>query len=276
MVEQSTIDAAIDADVGRTKVAAKTKVAVKLPGAAPSALAAEFERRLNALQWDAMRALARRARLRHDSRAAYTRAMHRACGDIRRARALSFAGRDGTGALRRRRVQVFRARHCRRWSPRYGAAIYPHLARIANRWCHAMGGDETVSGGPGTFAADLPARRPDQADAATAALRRGRLQLPAPGPLWRSRLSSPADLPAEPRPGSISAAANSCWSRIARASQSRGEAVVLEQGEAIIFATSERPVAGSRGHYRVTMRHGVSRVRHGRRLTLGIIFHDAK
>src|SRR5579872_7621346 len=58
--------------------------------------------------------------------------------------------------------------------------------------------------------------------------------------------------------------------------QSRGEAVVLEQGEAIIFANSERPVAGSRGHYRVTMRHGVSRVRHGRRFSLGVIFHDAK
>jgi hypothetical protein len=58
--------------------------------------------------------------------------------------------------------------------------------------------------------------------------------------------------------------------------QSRGEAVVLEQGEAIIFATSERPMAGSRGHYRVTMRHGVSRVRYGRRMSLGVIFHDAK
>jgi uncharacterized protein len=58
--------------------------------------------------------------------------------------------------------------------------------------------------------------------------------------------------------------------------QSRGEAVALEQGEAIIFATSERPIAGSRGHYRVTMRHGVSRVRYGRRMSLGVIFHDAK
>lgn len=58
--------------------------------------------------------------------------------------------------------------------------------------------------------------------------------------------------------------------------QSRGEAVALEQGEAIVFATSERPVTGSRGPYRVTMRHGVSRIREGRRMTLGIIFHDAQ
>ena len=58
--------------------------------------------------------------------------------------------------------------------------------------------------------------------------------------------------------------------------QSRGEAIVLRHGEAIIFATGDRPVAGNRGHYRVTMRHGVSRMREGRRFSLGIIFHDAK
>ncbi|HXH12074.1 MAG TPA: 2OG-Fe(II) oxygenase [Alphaproteobacteria bacterium] len=57
--------------------------------------------------------------------------------------------------------------------------------------------------------------------------------------------------------------------------QSRGEAIATEQGEIIIFATRERPVAGARGYYRVKMRHGVSRVRSGLRFTLGIIFHDA-
>ena len=58
--------------------------------------------------------------------------------------------------------------------------------------------------------------------------------------------------------------------------QSRGEVIALEQGEAILFATNERPIAGSRGYYRVKMRHGVSRVRRGRRFALGVIFHDAK
>jgi hypothetical protein len=58
--------------------------------------------------------------------------------------------------------------------------------------------------------------------------------------------------------------------------QSRGEAVVTEQGEIIIFATRDRPAAGSRGSHRVQMRHGVSRVRSGVRYALGIIFHDAK
>ncbi len=57
--------------------------------------------------------------------------------------------------------------------------------------------------------------------------------------------------------------------------QSRGEVVPLRQGEAVIFAVHHRPVEGTRGPYRVTMRHGVSRLRSGRRFTLGIIFHDA-
>jgi hypothetical protein len=58
-------------------------------------------------------------------------------------------------------------------------------------------------------------------------------------------------------------------------SQSRGEAIVLRRGDAIVFATRHRPVAGARGSYRVTMRHGVSRLRSGERMSLGIIFHDA-
>ena len=58
--------------------------------------------------------------------------------------------------------------------------------------------------------------------------------------------------------------------------QSRPEVVSLQQGDAVAFAVYHRPVAGTRGTYRVNMRHGVSRLRSGRRYTLGIIFHDAK
>jgi hypothetical protein len=58
--------------------------------------------------------------------------------------------------------------------------------------------------------------------------------------------------------------------------QSRAEIVPLAQGEAVIFPVHHRPVQGSRGIYRVNMRHGVSRLRSGHRHTLGIIFHDAK
>lgn len=58
--------------------------------------------------------------------------------------------------------------------------------------------------------------------------------------------------------------------------QSRAAVVPLRQGDAVVFAVSQRPVAGARGDYRVTMRHGVSEIRAGSRHTLGIIFHDAR
>jgi uncharacterized protein len=58
--------------------------------------------------------------------------------------------------------------------------------------------------------------------------------------------------------------------------QSRVEVVPLGQGDAVLFAVSERPVTGARGVYRVTHRHGVSRVTGGRRHTLGVILHDAQ
>ena len=57
--------------------------------------------------------------------------------------------------------------------------------------------------------------------------------------------------------------------------QSKAEVVPLRQGEAVIFAVHHRPVRGTRGVYRVKLRHGVSRIRSGHRSTLGIIFHDA-
>jgi uncharacterized protein len=58
--------------------------------------------------------------------------------------------------------------------------------------------------------------------------------------------------------------------------QSRAEVVPLAQGDAVVFAVNQRPVRGTRGIYRVTMRHGVSRVTAGSRHTLGIILHDAR
>ena len=58
--------------------------------------------------------------------------------------------------------------------------------------------------------------------------------------------------------------------------QSRAEVVPLQQGDAVAFAVHNRPVQGTRGTYRVNLRHGVSRIRSGMRHTVGIIFHDAK
>ncbi|MEA1674301.1 2OG-Fe(II) oxygenase [Nitrospirillum sp. BR 11163] len=57
--------------------------------------------------------------------------------------------------------------------------------------------------------------------------------------------------------------------------QSRAEVVSLRQGDGVVFAVHHRPVSGTRGTYRVNLRHGVSRLRTGQRHTLGIIFHDA-
>ena len=57
--------------------------------------------------------------------------------------------------------------------------------------------------------------------------------------------------------------------------QSRPAVVHLTKGDAVVFAVNSRPHRGSKGDYRVMLRHGVSKVRSGRRHTLGIIFHDA-
>ena len=58
--------------------------------------------------------------------------------------------------------------------------------------------------------------------------------------------------------------------------QSRPEVVPLMQGDAVAFAVHHRPVQGTRGFYRVNLRHGVSQIRSGHRHTVGVIFHDAK
>jgi hypothetical protein len=57
--------------------------------------------------------------------------------------------------------------------------------------------------------------------------------------------------------------------------QSRVSVVPLSKGDGVVFAVNSRPVRGTRGDYRVTMRHGVSRLHTGQRHTLGLIFHDA-
>jgi hypothetical protein len=58
--------------------------------------------------------------------------------------------------------------------------------------------------------------------------------------------------------------------------QTRVQVVDLRQGDAVVFAVHHRPIRGTRGFYRVNMRHGVSELRAGHRHTLGIIFHDAR
>ncbi|MEM7025000.1 MAG: 2OG-Fe(II) oxygenase, partial [Pseudomonadota bacterium] len=57
--------------------------------------------------------------------------------------------------------------------------------------------------------------------------------------------------------------------------QTRVEVVPLTQGDGVVFAVNQRPAKGTRGTYRLAMRHGVSEIRSGERYTLGVIFHDA-
>jgi hypothetical protein len=154
------------------------------------------------------------------------------------------------------------------------AAIYPHLAPIADRWRAALGQD---GGFPPTLEAYLAeCHRAGQTRPTPLLLRYeagdynclhqdlyGALVFPLQLTVL---LSDPAAdftggefLLVEQRPRA----------------QSRAEVVPLARGEAVIFAVHHRPVRGTRGVYRVALRHGVSRIRSGRRLTLGVIFHDA-
>ena len=251
-----------------------TKVASKMNGAPLPALTAEFERRLAALDWGAMarlldeRGYATIAALLAPARCAELAAMY----DERerfRSRVVMERVRFGVGEYKYFAPPL---------PPLVGAlraALYPHLAPIANRWGRAMGRDEV-------YPADLEpfleiCRRAGQTKPTPLLLRYEADGYNCLHQDLYGEVAFPIQLTCQLSRGGIDFSGGEFLLVENRPrAQSRGEAVTLEQGDAIMFATSERPIASSRGHYRVTMRHGVSRVRHGRRLTLGIIFHDAK
>ncbi len=154
-------------------------------------------------------------------------------------------------------------------------ALYPALARIANEWQERLRA-------PGRFPAGLPAFLRDCAAAGQAQPTPLMLRYEAGGynrlhqdlygtlafPLQLTLLLSRPERDFEGGEFLL-------LERRARM-QSRADAIALCQGEAIVFPTRERPVASARGFARAEMRHGVSTVRRGRRLALGVIFHDAK
>ncbi len=156
------------------------------------------------------------------------------------------------------------------------AALYPPLAAIANRWNDALGIAIALSGRSRRISRAVPCGRADAADATAAAIRRRRLQLPAPGPVRRARIPVAGDRAAVAARAVDFTGGEFVLTEQRPRMQSRAEVVPLAQGEAVIFPVHHRPVRGTRGVYRVNMRHGVSRLREGRRHTLGIIFHDAK
>lgn len=154
-------------------------------------------------------------------------------------------------------------------------ALYPHLADVANRWNEAMGIDVRFPSEHQSFLKrchDAGQPRPTPL-----------LLQYGPGdynclhqdlygehvfPLQATVLLS--------KPGADFSGGEFVLTEQRPRMQSRAEVVPLGQGEAVIFPVHHRPVQGTRGIYRVNMRHGVSRIRDGHRHTLGVIFHDAK
>lgn len=152
---------------------------------------------------------------------------------------------------------------------------YRHLAPIANRWAAILGEDARYP----------PDLRAFLAAAAAAGQRR-------PTPLLlrytlggynclHQDLYGAVAFPLQmtvllSRPGADFAGGEFLLVEQRPRAQSRGEVVPLGRGDAVVFANRHRPVVGARGHYRATVRHGVSRIQRGERLALGIIFHDAE
>jgi uncharacterized protein len=155
------------------------------------------------------------------------------------------------------------------------AALYAPLADIANRWNTAMGIDLAYPRDHASYLARC--RRAGQTKPTPLLLQYGAgdyncLHQDLYGehvfPLQVAFLLS--------RPGEDFTGGEFVLTEQRPRMQSRAEIVPLVQGEGVIFPVHHRPVQGTRGIYRVNMRHGVSRLRSGHRHTLGIIFHDAK
>jgi hypothetical protein len=155
------------------------------------------------------------------------------------------------------------------------AALYPPLARIANRWSEALGTGVVYP--PGHEAFLERCRAAGQARPTPLLLRYetgdwNALHQDVYGdlvfPLQVAVLLS--------QPGEDFAGGEFVLAEQRPRQQSRAEVVPLGRGDAVVFPVRERPARGSRGWHRRAMRHGVSRVRSGLRVTLGIIFHDAR
>jgi hypothetical protein len=153
-------------------------------------------------------------------------------------------------------------------------ALYPPLAEAANRWA-ALLGDE--------------ARYPDDLDAFLERCAAAGQTRPTPlllryepgghNTLHQDLYGDVAfpfqALVALSAPGADYEGGESVLLEQRPRAQSRAHVTRLERGELLLFTTRHRPVAGTRGHYRATMRHGVATITAGRRYGLGVIFHDA-
>lgn len=154
------------------------------------------------------------------------------------------------------------------------ALLYPRLVPVANRWHERMGMPTRFPGNHADFLARCHAagqRRPTPL-----LLRYG----PGDYNCLHRDLYGDHVLPVQAAvllsaPGTAFTGGEFVLTEQRPRMQSRAAVVPLARGDAVIFAVNARPVRGSRGDYRVAMRHGVSEIRRGRRHTLGLIFHDA-
>lgn len=153
-------------------------------------------------------------------------------------------------------------------------ALYPHLAPIANAWSERMGS-----------AVRYPAEHRDFLDRCHAAGQRRPTPLllhygPGDYNCLHQDLYGELAFPLQvaillSAPGEDFSGGEFVLAEQRPRMQTRVDVVPLGQGDAVAFAVHHRPVNGTRGTYKVNLRHGVSRVRSGSRQTLGIIFHDA-
>jgi hypothetical protein len=155
------------------------------------------------------------------------------------------------------------------------AAFYPHLATVANAWNERMGLDQRY---PRIHADFLKLCRDAGQTRPTPLL----LQyVPGDFNCLHQDLYGDLAFPIQvaillSEPGRDFTGGEFVLTEQRPRMQSRVEVVPLRQGDAVAFAVHNRPVQGTKGNYRVNLRHGVSRLRSGRRHTVGIIFHDAK
>lgn len=154
------------------------------------------------------------------------------------------------------------------------SALYPPLARVANRWQAALGRPELFPEAHEDYL--VRCRVAGQARPTPLLLRYG----PGDYNCLHQDLYGAEAFPLQAaillsRPGSDFEGGEFILAEQRPRRQSRATVVPLGQGDGVVFAVSERPVRGSRGFHRTRMKHAVSTIRSGERFTLGLIFHDA-
>lgn len=154
------------------------------------------------------------------------------------------------------------------------AAAYPHLATAANRWEDTLGSTVHYPADLQTYLKECQAA--GQTRPTPLLLKYGAGDYNCLHRDLYGDLAFPLQITVLlSRPGADFTGGEFVLTEQRPRMQSRAEVVPLSQGEAVIFAVNQRPVRGTRGVYRVSMRHGVSRLHSGTRFTLGLIFHDA-